>query len=142
MENRYHVLIVEDDPFIRKVLRHTLKTDFEVTTQPNGLEAMSWLDQGNPVDIVLTDLQMPHLNGLELIQLIRASSLFQTLPVIVLSSVSDSATRVSCLEQGADDYMTKPFNPIEVKAKILALMRRSAKNNTSPKSSIGNRISA
>lgn len=126
MEKRYHVLIVEDDPFIRKVLLHTLKADFDVTMQNNGIEAMSWLDQGNQVDVVVTDLQMPHMNGLELIQLIRASSFLQTVPVIVLSSYSDSNTRVSCLEQGADDYITKPFNPMELKAKLLACMRRVA----------------
>ena len=68
MANRYHVLIVEDDAFIRKVLRHSLKDDFEVTTHINGIEAMGWLEEGNPVDIILTDLQMPYMNGEDLIQ--------------------------------------------------------------------------
>ncbi|WP_234733461.1 response regulator transcription factor [Tellurirhabdus bombi] len=125
METRYNVLIVEDDAFIRKVLRHTLNNDFEVTTQINGIEAMTWLEEGHAVDIVITDLQMPYMTGQELIRNIRASSLFNHLPVIILSTYDDSNTRIACLEMGADDYMIKPFNPMEVKAKILALLRRA-----------------
>lgn len=125
MENRYKVLVVEDDAFIRKVLRHTLKNDFDVITHINGIEAMSWLEQGNPVDIVLTDLKMPYLNGEELIKTIRSSSLFRSLPIIILSTFDDSSTRITCLEIGADDYMIKPFNPMEVKAKIMAVLRRA-----------------
>ncbi|WP_128547089.1 response regulator transcription factor [Larkinella soli] len=125
MESQYRVLVVEDDTFIRKVLRHTLKADFEVITQTNGMEAMTYLEEGNPVDIILTDLQMPHFSGQDLIRTIRASALFQHLPVIILSTYDDSNTRITCLELGADDYMIKPFNPLEVKAKIMAVLRRA-----------------
>jgi DNA-binding response OmpR family regulator len=124
MENQYHVLVVEDDMYIRKVLRHTLKAEFEVTTLNNGIEAMDWLEAGNPVDIIITDLQMPYLSGQDLIRTIRASSLLTQVPIIVLSTFTDSATKIACLEQGADDYMIKPFNPLEVKAKINAILRR------------------
>ncbi|RRB01250.1 response regulator transcription factor [Larkinella rosea] len=126
MENKYHVLVVEDDTYIRKVLLHTLKAEFVVTTMNNGIEAMDWLEAGNPVDIIITDLQMPYLSGQDLIKTIRASSLMRQVPIIVLSTFTDSATKIACLEQGADDYMIKPFNPLEVKAKINAMMRRSA----------------
>ncbi|WP_345268992.1 response regulator [Nibrella viscosa] len=125
MKNRFHVLIAEDDPFIRKVLRHALEDEFEVSTQVNGIEAMSWLEKGNPVDILVTDLQMPHMDGRELIRTVRSSPLFAKLPIIILSTFEDSNTRITCLELGADDYMTKPFNPLEVKAKITAVLRRS-----------------
>ncbi|MDF7821628.1 response regulator transcription factor [Runella sp. MFBS21] len=125
MANRYHVLIVEDDAFIRKVLRHSLKDDFEVTTHINGIEAMGWLEEGNPVDIILTDLQMPYMNGEDLIRTIRASPTFRHLPIMILSTFDDSNTRIKCLELGADDYMTKPFNPLEVRAKVMAVMRRA-----------------
>lgn len=125
MEKRYKVMVVEDDAFIRKVLRHTLKNDFDVITHINGIEAMSWLEQGNQADIVLTDLKMPYLNGEELIKTIRSSSFFSSLPIIILSTFDDSSTRIKCLEIGADDYMIKPFNPIEVKAKIMAVLRRA-----------------
>ncbi|WP_138993897.1 response regulator transcription factor [Larkinella sp. C7] len=135
MENQYHVLVVEDDTYIRKVLRHTLKAEFEVTTLNNGIEAMDWLEAGNPVDIIITDLQMPYLSGQDLIRTIRASSLLTQVPIIVLSTFTDSATKIACLEQGADDYMIKPFNPLEVKAKINAILRR--RGNPQPTSAPG-----
>ncbi|GAB3897614.1 response regulator [Larkinella knui] len=139
MENHYHVLVVEDDTYIRKVLRHTLKADFDVTTLNNGIEAMDWLEAGNPVDIIITDLQMPYLSGQDLIRTIRASSLLRQVPIIVLSTFTDSATKIACLEQGADDYMIKPFNPLEVKAKINAILRRTDKSTAQPTPSPGNR---
>ncbi|MGM9511080.1 MULTISPECIES: response regulator transcription factor [Larkinella] len=132
MENQYHVLVVEDDTYIRKVLRHTLKAEFEVTTLNNGIEAMDWLEAGNPVDIIITDLQMPYLSGQDLIRTIRASSLLTQVPIIVLSTFTDSATKIACLEQGADDYMIKPFNPLEVKAKINAILRRRGSPQPTP----------
>ena len=125
MKTLYHVLIAEDDTFIRKVLRQTLKDDFEITTTENGIEAMSWLEEGHPVDIILSDIQMPYMDGKDFIRTLRASPLFQKLPVIILSSHTDSATRIACLDMGADDYIIKPFNPMEVKTKIATVLRRT-----------------
>jgi DNA-binding response OmpR family regulator len=125
MKTPYHVLIAEDDTFIRKVLRQTLKDDFEVTTTENGIEAMTWLEEGNTVDIILSDIQMPYMDGKDLIRTMRASPVFRRIPVIILSTHTDSATRIACLNMGADDYIIKPFNPIEVKTKILTVLRRT-----------------
>ena len=124
------MLVVEDDTFIRKILRHSLEKDFTVTTLGNGIEAMTWLEEGHTADIMITDLQMPFLNGQELIQTIRSSSLFGHLPIIVVSNHDDSTMRITCLEIGADDYIVKPFNPLEVRAKIMAVMRRSEQRNS------------
>lgn len=125
MENRYRILVAEDDTFIRNIIRNTLERDYEVTTQRNGIEAMSWLEMGNPTDLVITDLRMPHMDGTELIQNIRASSLFRHLPIIVMSSLEGSDNRITHLELGADDFITKPFNPREVKARVSAVLRRA-----------------
>ena len=124
MRNNYKILIVEDDLFIRKVLQHTLQDGFEVITQINGSDALGWLEEGNRPDLILTDLQMPQMSGQELIQAIRASSLHRHLPILIISALDDSQTRIRCLELGADDYITKPFNPIEVKAKVMVVLRR------------------
>ncbi|MBC3788212.1 response regulator [Spirosoma utsteinense] len=129
MQPLYHVLIAEDDPFIRKVLRQTLKDEFTVITKENGIEAVSWLEEGNPVDIILSDIQMPHMDGKDLLRTLRASPTFQNLPIIILSTFADSATRISCLKLGADDYIVKPFNPIEVKTKISTVLRRLEATN-------------
>ena len=125
MENKYHVLHVDDDIYIRKIIQQVLNAEFELTSCTNGIEAMTWLENGNQPDIILTDLRMPLLDGQELIGMIRSSSLYRNIPIIVLSSMEDSALKVKCIEQGADDFIMKPFNPLEVKAKIKALMRRT-----------------
>ena len=129
MKPLYHVLIAEDDPFIRKILRQTLKDDFEVITKENGIEALSWLEEGNPVDIILSDIQMPYMDGKDLLSMLRVSPVFQKVPLIILSSFSDSDTRIKFLTLGADDYIVKPFSPIEVKAKINSVLRRTKTDN-------------
>ncbi|MBN8821483.1 MULTISPECIES: response regulator [unclassified Spirosoma] len=129
MKKIYHVLVIEDDSFIRKVLRQTLKDDFEVTTTENGMEGMAWLEEGHPVDIILSDIQMPHMDGKNLISMLRASPVFRKLPIIILSTYADSDTRIACLKLGADDYIIKPFNPMEVKTKIMTVLRRTEASN-------------
>ncbi|SFD12949.1 response regulator [Spirosoma endophyticum] len=129
MKPLYHVLIAEDDPFIRKILRQTLKDDFEVITKENGIEALSWLEEGNPVDIILSDIQMPYMDGKDLLGMLRVSPVFRKVPLIILSSFSDSDTRIKFFKLGADDYIVKPFSPIEVKAKIISVLRRTKADN-------------
>ncbi len=129
MNKIYHLLVVEDDSFIRKVLRQTLKHDFDVTTKENGIEGISWLEAGNPVDIILSDIQMPHMDGKGLITMLRASPVFKRVPIIILSSLTSSETRIACLNMGADDYIIKPFNPLEVKTKINTVLRRLEHNH-------------
>ena len=124
MENRYHVLYAEDDFFLRKIIQHTLINEFELFGCTNGVEAMDWLEKGNQTNLILTDLRMPLMDGEEFIRLVRSSSLYDHIPIIVLSSSEESSLKVSCLEIGADDFMIKPFNPLELKAKIKAIMRR------------------
>lgn len=125
MESRYQVLHLDDDIFIRKIIQQTLLADFEVISCLNGIEAMAWLEKGNQPDIILTDLRMPLFDGQEFISLIRSSSLYRHVPIVVLSSSEDSNLKVKCIDQGADDFIVKPFSPLELKARIKALLRRT-----------------
>lgn len=125
MNYSYHLLIVDDDPFIQQVLHYTLRNHYQLTVHMNGLEAMKWLEEGNAPHVIITDLKMPIFSGFDLIQQLQASTLFRQIPILVLSSLEESQTRIQCLEIGADDYMVKPFNPMEIKAKIDALLRRT-----------------
>ncbi len=125
MDNRYHVLHIDDDIFIRRIIQHALSAEFDLTSCTNGVEAMLWLEAGNQPDIILTDLTMPVLNGQEVIAQVRSSSQYRHTPIIVLSSLDDSTLKVRCIEQGADDFVIKPFNPLEIVAKIKALLRRT-----------------
>lgn len=124
MKGMYNVLVIEDDSFIRKVLRRTMDQEFAIVTKENGFEGLQWLEEGNPVDIVLLDIQMPHMDGREFITVLRASPVFGRLPIIMLSGSTDSDTRITYLNMGADDYISKPFNPLEIKTKINTLLRR------------------
>ncbi len=126
MNNKYHLLVVDGNPYVSGILVQTLRTHFNVTVANTGQEAVRLLIQGNRFDCVLTELNLPLIGGLELTNFIRTNRLLKHTPVVVLSNASDSDTRIECLEQGVDSYIAKPFNPLEVRAKLLALLRRTA----------------
>lgn len=134
MNSKYHLLIVDENPYVADILIQTLKADFRITVANTGHDAARLLIQGNRFDCVLTELNLSVFSGLELTKLIRMSKLIFQTPIIVLSNAPDSNTRIECLEQGVDSYISKPFNPLEVKAKIHAILRRTApaKEESSP----------
>jgi DNA-binding response OmpR family regulator len=124
VESKIKLLIIDDESTTRKVLKHFLNKEFEVTLKNDGMEGMNWLESGNNPDFIIADLNMPNLNGKEFIQVIRASNLYSDIPIIILSGTDESKERIECLNYGADDFMLKPFNPMEVLAKIKAILRR------------------
>jgi two-component system KDP operon response regulator KdpE len=114
------ILIVEDEPPIRRLLRTTLSAhDYRVLEATTGAEAMSALRHYRP-DLVLLDLGLPDIDGLALIAKIRALG---PVPIVVLSSRGDEAAKVTALDAGADDYVTKPFGADELLARIRAALR-------------------
>jgi DNA-binding response OmpR family regulator len=117
------VLVVEDHPDLRLLLESTLRrAGFAVAAVSSGGEALSALDE-HPPDLVLLDLGLPGMDGHEFLRRIRARS---ELPVIVVSGRSEQAERVAAFEQGADDYLLKPFSQVELVARARAVLRRSA----------------
>lgn len=86
---------------------------------------MQWLEQGNDTDLIIADLNMPDLSGKEFLKITKASNLYSDIPIIILSGSDESSERVQCLDLGADDFMLKPFNPLEIQAKVKAILRRS-----------------
>ena len=117
-----HVLIVDDEPMVREVLaRYLEQAGFAVTTAEDGEEALDAFSSAPP-DLVLLDLMLPRIDGFEVFRRMRASS--QT-PVIMLTARGEETDRIVGLELGADDYVTKPFSPREVVARVQAVMRRS-----------------
>ena len=121
----YRLLIVDENPHIVSVLTQTLKTDFDITVATNGKEAVRVLMQNGRFDFVITELNVSFFSGLELIELIRMNKPAGHVHIMVLSGALDSDARIACLEAGADSYMTKPFNPLEVKAKLHSVSRRT-----------------
>lgn len=117
------VLVVDDEKLIVKGIRFSLEQDdMEVDCAYDGEEAVQKARE-NQYDIVLLDLMLPKLDGLQVCQQIRE---FSDVPIIMLTAKGDDMDKISGLETGADDYMTKPFNVLEVKARIKAICRRTA----------------
>jgi DNA-binding response OmpR family regulator len=117
------VLICEDDNLTLQALEHSIRIEgYETITARDGLEAKKIL--GNiKVDLLVTDLHMPNIDGLQLIQYIR-NDLKRTFPIIMLTRVGSDDTVLKAFEHGADDYITKPFSPKELSIRIKkALMR-------------------
>lgn len=103
------VLVIEDDAPLCWLLERILRGKYHVIVMSNGLEAWSWLSDGNACDLIISDVNMPALDGLELLDNLSHSGLFRSIPVIMLSGLEDS--RKQCLEMGAFAYLVKPFEP-------------------------------
>jgi DNA-binding response OmpR family regulator len=117
------VLIIDDQPVMRKLLEQFLKDKYEVVPHENGKEALEWMYSGHIPDLVVADLNMPEIDGFEYIKRVRESAFFQDVPLIVLSGEESSAERIRCLKLGANDYLIKPFNPEELALRINNLIR-------------------
>ena len=122
-----HILAVDDDEQVQELLSDYLTHEgFRVTVAASGA-AMSAALAAEPADLILLDLRLPDSDGLSLIRQLRAES---QLPVIILSGKVEDVDRIVGLELGADDYLTKPFNPRELLARIKAVLRRSGEAGT------------
>ncbi len=125
MLSRQRILLVDDDPGIMVAVKQALSTyGYTMTTAVDGLEALAAFER-EPPELVLLDLEMPRLNGLEVCQRIREHS---ATPIIVLSIKGSEADIVSVLDLGADDYLVKPFRLAELLARVRAVMRRGSKS--------------
>ena len=117
-----HLLIVDDSPVIRVLLAEVLAGDYYVATAGDGLGALELLLAGEPCDAVILDLSMPRMDGIELLRRLRALPAFAHLPVIVVSGHYESVERMAAIEAGASDFLTKPFNPVELQLRLRRLL--------------------
>ena len=116
------ILLVDDEPLILKGLKYSLEKDgYETESAADGEEALERFAAGN-FDMVLLDVMLPGVDGIEVCQRIREHS---NVPIIMLTAKGEDMDKILGLEYGADDYMTKPFNILEVKARIKSIFRRS-----------------
>lgn len=127
MDQSQHLLICDDDREIRDLLQRFLRQHgYRVDTAANAAQASQMLDNGR-FDLVVLDIMMPGEDGLALCRRLRATS---SLPVILLTAIAEETDRIVGLEMGADDYVTKPFNPRELLARIRAVLRRATPTST------------
>ena len=119
------ILVVEDDPAVQKALRRLFETEgYTVETQADGRSALDSFQSAAPAAIVL-DLRLPKVSGRDVCKEIKAIA--PTLPIVVLSAASDVSDKVLLLELGADDYVTKPFSPRELLARVRAALRHTTR---------------
>ena len=119
------IFVVEDDADIAELVAHHLRREgFEIEVFHSGSDVMEQVRQ-QPPDLVVLDLMLPGLSGLEICRMMRAEAVIATVPIIMLTARAEEEDRVHGLELGADDYLTKPFSPRELIARIRAVLRRT-----------------
>ncbi len=125
----YRILVVDDEKLIVKGIKFSLEQDgMEVTAAYDGEEALQCV-KDSAFDLVVLDVMLPKMDGLQVCQMIRE---FSQIPIIMVTAKGEDMDKIMGLEYGADDYITKPFNILELKARIKAILRRSVKKAVSP----------
>jgi len=116
------ILVAEDNPDLRRLMHFLLGREFRVRLAANGREALEAVRERAP-ELVLTDIMMPEMSGVELCRELKGDPATDTIPVVLVTSKAERATKVEGLELGADDYVTKPFHPRELVARVRSLVR-------------------
>jgi len=133
MPTRPHIVVVDDEPQITRVLRTSLSAQgYEIRVANDGESALEIMRDFAP-DLVITDLAMPHMNGIELCRRLREIS---QVPILVLSVRGEERSKIEALDSGADDYITKPFSTGELLARVRAALRRSPRSGAEPQTRV------
>lgn len=116
------ILLVDDEITVLKLLGFVLKKDYELVVHKNGLEAVNWLDAGNMPSLIISDLEMPYVDGLDFVRSLKSSGYYRNIPIILLSAAYSLEDLVAQLPYHFDLLMAKPFNPTLLKENIKKLM--------------------
>ncbi len=117
------VLLVDDKQEIAKIIMLYLSSTYKVSYKENPLKAIAWLQEGNLPDLIISDLNMPEMSGEEFRYYLKANDMFSHIPVLILSSVESSSNRIRLFEEGAEDFILKPFNPEELRVRVKRILR-------------------
>ena len=118
------ILVAEDEPLMLMAIEGKLKNEgYEVIGVSDGREALKAVELSQP-DLIITDILMPYTSGLELISIIKSSG--RNIPIIVLSGLGEEETVMEAFKLGADDFLTKPFNPTELSVRVKRLINKAA----------------
>lgn len=127
---RKQILVVDDELSILKLLNFILSKDYDLVIKQNGADAISWLEDGNDPALIISDLEMPYIDGGSFIRNLKISGFYRNTPVILLSGADNLDNIVSTMPFQADCYFKKPFNPAELKTSISeALLYSDVRNN-------------
>lgn len=118
------ILIVDDEVSILKLLNFVLSPDYDLVIKTSGVEALSWLEEGNSPTLIISDLEMPYFDGSSFIYNLKISGFYRDTPVIILSGANNLAERVALMPFQLDDFIPKPFNPTQLKQAIINVFRK------------------
>ena len=135
MSETTKILIVDDDPDIRNVLNLLLRSDYETAEAADGFAAVEYIQQNPETDLVILDVMMPGMDGIETCGKIRESS---NVPILFLTAKSAEQDRIAAYRSGGDDFLSKPFSQPELLAKVSSLLRRYREYRGKPASSVWN----
>lgn len=116
------ILLVDDEITVLKLLEFILKKDYELVIHNNGLEAISWMDEGNMPDLIISDLEMPYVDGLDFVRSLKTSGYYRDIPIILLSAAYSLEDLAEKLPYSFNMLMPKPFNPTKLKESIQNLL--------------------
>ena len=116
------ILLVDDKPTIAKIITYYLSENCDIIYKENPIEAFEWLKERNTLDLIITDINMPIMRGDEFLQRLKSDEQLKAIPVIVLSSEDKANERIKMFEYGAEDYIVKPFNPVEIKVRVFKIL--------------------
>ena len=133
MSETTKILIVDDDPDIRNVLNLLLRSDYETAEAADGFAAVEYIQQNPEIDLVILDVMMPGMDGIETCEKIRESS---NVPILFLTAKSAEQDRIAAYRSGGDDFLSKPFSQLELLAKVSSLLRRYREYRGKPASSV------
>ena len=111
-------MLIDDKASIAKVVAIYLSKDYDFTYYENPLDAIEKLEEGEMPDLIISDIRMPKMMGDEFLRYMKSNELFKPIPIIMLSSEESTTERIKLLEEGAADFILKPFNPQELKVRI------------------------
>lgn len=124
-KQKTNILILEDHDSVRLLLGTTFRGEnYQVITKKDGIEGMAWLAAGNVPNMILLDINMPRLNGLDFMRQINRSGLYRDIPVIMLTANDDEDDIIEAFSLGIQNYVQKPFNPVALKDKVSKILKQ------------------
>lgn len=121
-KNKRSILLVDDEISILKLLEFVLQNDYNLIIKSNGFDALSWMDNGNIPDLIISDLEMPYFDGSDFLRAVKVSGYYRNIPIIVLSGSSKLEEIETQIPYNINGLVSKPFNPTLLKEKIKALL--------------------
>lgn len=112
------VLIVDDKQTIAKIIQVYISDTFDCVYFDDPIKAIAWLQEGNMPDLIVSDINMPNMTGVEFLDYAKKNDLYKAIPFVILSGEDSTSQKIALLEKGAEDYISKPFNPMELKVRL------------------------